>query len=207
MKKKKEMFLNPNKTLHTCKKSSCKKCDVANKLVCHFNGKQLFVFFLLNLPLFISAGYFISKFNSLFLIPWLIFVFAYFGLIEIRVMCSHCPHYAEPKMKSLKCWANYGAPKLWKYHPGPMSILEKIIFISGLLIILLPPVVFSLIKQSFISLSIYIAILIAWKIGLRTFYCKNCINFACPFNVVDDKTRNAFFDKNPIIKSAWKNKK
>ena len=44
----------------------------------------------------------------------------FFGFIETRVLCSHCPHYAE-EGASLRCWANYGSPKLFKYRPGPMS--------------------------------------------------------------------------------------
>lgn len=202
----KNMFLNSNKTLHTCNEDSCKKCLISEKLVCHFNGKQLTMFLLLNSPLFISAGYFISQLNPFLLIPWAIFIFSYFGLIEIRVMCSHCPHYSEPDINSLKCWANYGSPKIWKYRPGPMSIIEKIVFISGLAIILLPPVLILFIQKSYLLILLYVSLLIGWKIVLRMFYCKKCINFACPFNVVDSETRNAFFDKNPVVKNAWKNK-
>lgn len=59
---------------------------------------------------------------------------AFFGFIEIRVMCSHCPHYAESPT-SLKCWANYGSPKLWQYRPGPMSLVEKAVFFIGFAIV------------------------------------------------------------------------
>jgi hypothetical protein len=45
--------------------------------------------------------------NGWMLIPWLILIIGYFGFVEIRVMRSHCPHYAE-EGGSLKCWANYG---------------------------------------------------------------------------------------------------
>lgn len=200
----KKFFLNSNKTLHTCDEDSCDECLVSDKLVCHFNGKQLFIFLLLCLPLFIIAGYIIFSQNPFLLIPWAIFIFSYFGLIEIRVMCSHCPHYAEPGTNSLKCWANYGSPKIWKYRPGPMSIIEKTIFISGLLIIFSPPIFILSIQKSYLFLALYVVLLIAWKIALRTFYCKKCINFACPFNVVDDKTRNEFFDKNSAVKKAWR---
>jgi hypothetical protein len=34
--------------------------------------------------------------NGWLLIPWIAFVFAYFGLIEIRVMCSQCINFACP---------------------------------------------------------------------------------------------------------------
>jgi hypothetical protein len=72
--------------------------------------------------------------NGWLLIPWLTMIIGYFGFIEIRVMCSHCPHYAESD-SSLKCWANYGSPKIWKYRPEPMSFIEKAIFLGGFAII------------------------------------------------------------------------
>jgi len=103
-----KMFLNPKKTLHTCTEKSCDDCKIANQIECHFNGWQLFRFILLNIPLFLAAGYVIFKFSALLLIPWGIFIFLYFGLIEIRVMCSHCPHYAEPDLKKIKMLG-----KLW----------------------------------------------------------------------------------------------
>jgi len=198
------MFLDPKSTLYTCVKESCEDCKAANKLVCHFNGAQLFRFLLINFPLFIIAGYVIYRFNHVLLLPWVIFIFSYFGLMEIRVMCSHCPHYAEPGLKALKCWANYGSPKLWKYRPGPTSITEKIVFISGFLIMLLPPLIFLIIQRNFVFASIYLVLLVGWKIGLRVSFCKKCINFACLFNAVGSDTRDSFFANNPVVRNAWK---
>lgn len=197
------IFLDPNKPLHTCKEKSCEGCNISHKLVCHFNGRQLALFMLLSVPLLFS-GYIIYNFNSLLLIPWIIFTASFFGFIEIRVMCSHCPHYAEPEITSLKCWANYGAPKLWKYRPGPMTLPEKIIFILGFIIILSPPIIILIIQNLFIMLIVYLILLTGWKLLLRTFYCKKCINFACTFNAVNHETKNAFFEKNPVVKDAWR---
>lgn len=107
------------------------------------------------MPLWLNAGYIIFMQNHFLFTIWIIFTFSYFGLIEIRVMCSHCPHYAEPEIKSLKCWTNYGSPKLWKYRPGPMSIIEKTIFIAGFLIMLLP-LVFILLTKKKVSVYAYL---------------------------------------------------
>jgi len=192
----KMMFLDPDKPLSTCKATTCKGCPVADILVCHFNGKQLSFFISLALPLFLGAGYAIFLFNPLLLIPWLLFIVSYFGLIEIRVMCSHCPHNEEEELQTLKYWANYGSPKLWKYRPGPMSVFEKFIFIAGLLVILLPPAVFLLLQQRFVLTAAYMILLIVWKILLRLGFCRRCINFVCPFNVVDQDTREIFREKN-----------
>lgn len=198
-----KMFLDREKTLSTCKESSCDGCSVSGSLVCHFGGKNLALFILMILPVGGLAGYALYGFNPWFLAAWIAFMFAYFGFIEIRVMCSHCPHYAEPGLKSLKCWANYGSPKLWKYRPGPMSLMEKTVFLIGLaLIFLLPPVVL-LIEKSFVLLGIYILLLIGWKIALRQLFCRRCMNFACPLNAVGEKERQKFFERNPVVKDAW----
>jgi hypothetical protein len=33
--------------------------------------------------------------------------------------------------------------------------------------------------------------------------CSRCMNFACPFNHVDQAVRDAFFDRNPVVAQAW----
>ena len=55
-----------------------------------------------------------------------------------RVMCSHCPHYAEPG-RTLRCSANYGAAKLWRYRPGQCLSSESFLFLGGLITIFVYP--------------------------------------------------------------------
>ncbi len=198
------LFLDQKKTLHTCKEEDCKNCNVSKDINCHFNLKQLLNFLLIALPPFIIGGYTIYTHNWIFLAIWIVIILLYFGLVEIRVMCSHCPHYAEPKLKTLKCWANYGAPKLWKYRPGPMSIAEKTIFLFGMSVAFLYPIIFLVIVKEWFLLFICIMTTIAFFATLKNFLCAHCINFACPFNTVDNDTRNKFFDKNVVVKQAWK---
>jgi len=135
------MFLNPEKPIATCESSSCNDCPVDNIIHCHFKLKDLIHFLLIAFPPFLLGGAGIYHTSGWLLIPWLFFVAAFFGFIEIRVMCSHCPHYAEPE-KSLKCWANYGSPKFWKYRPGPMTVAEKMIFFGGLAVVWGYPLLF-----------------------------------------------------------------
>ncbi len=202
-----KLFLDRAKPLHICKEKSCSGCQVASKLNCHFSLKQLAGFFVLNLPLFLCAGYSIYRQNLLLFVLWAVFTCLFFTLIEIRVMCSHCPHYAEPTLKSLKCWANYGAPKIWKYRPNPMSATEKIVFFAGFIIILLPPVLILVLQKSYLFAAIYLAMLIVWKIFLKIFFCKRCFNFACPFNVIERSERKEFLAKikSPKIEEGEQN--
>ena len=113
------LFLNPRKPLATCESTYCDDCVIDNKLHCHFRLKDLIHFLLIAFPPFLLGGAGIYTFSGWWLIPWISFVVAYFGFIEIRVMCSQC------------------------------------------------------------------------------------INFACPLNSVDEKTRGQFFDKNSSIAKAW----
>ena len=201
-----KMFLDSKQPLSTCKNEKCDDCSVKSILNCHFNIKQLLKFIAIMIPGPILSGYMIFIFNPLFLIPWIALFILYFGFIEIRVMCSHCPHYAEPNLKSLKCWANYGSPKLWKYRPGPMSFLEKLIFYFGFIVIFSYPIPFYILKSSIVSylfLCIYTILIVSAFILLKKYYCSQCINFACPLNTVDSEKRKEFFKNNSIVKEAW----
>ena len=44
---------------------------------------------------------------------------------------------------------------------------------------------------------------IGFFMTLISFMCSQCMNFACPINRVDEKTRGHFFDKNPVVAAAW----
>jgi hypothetical protein len=199
----KNLFLDPKKPLSTCSSTSCQDCLLRNQLQCHFNGRVLLRFMAIALPSFFIGGIGIALVNAWFLIPWIVFFLSYFGLIEIRVMCSHCPHYAQPDTKSLQCWANYGSPKLWKYRPGPMSSGEKTIFFAGLAVIAFYPLVIILIDAQWLMRTLFVAAVTSFAILMSNLMCTRCMNFACPFNMVDKARREQFFARNPLIARAW----
>ena len=114
------MFLDPKKPIATCETDSCDVCAINGNLHCHFGLRDWIHFLFIAFPPFLLGGAGIYYMNGWLLIPWIILVFAFFGFIEIRVMCSQC------------------------------------------------------------------------------------MNFACPLNCVDEKVRNQFFDKNPIVAKAWR---
>ncbi len=196
------MFLDPEKPIATCESESCDDCDIHDNVHCHFSFKDLLYFLLISLPSFILGGVGIYHINGWLLIPWLIIIVAFFGFIEIRVMCSHCPHYAEP-LTTLKCWANYGSFKLWKYRPGPMTFIEKTVFFIGFAIVWGCPLPILILGEQLILLSFYLLTTIGFFIILTVFMCSQCMNFACPLNRVDKKTRGQFFNKNPSVGEAW----
>ncbi|MCJ7738791.1 MAG: hypothetical protein MUQ10_16005, partial [Anaerolineae bacterium] len=181
----------------------CDGCGVPEELVCHFNIRQLLIFLSMAIPVFLLGGFLVYQFDPYLLIAWILCIVSYFGLIEIRVMCSHCPHYAEATLKSLKCWANYGSPKLWKYRPNPMSSLERVVFYLGFIVMLSVPMIPALLQKSYVLLGMYVLLIAVWKRALKVLYCSHCMNFACPFNNIDSEMRRRFFDRNPAIGKAW----
>lgn len=196
------MFLDPKRPLTTCKAQNCDGCPVSKEVHCHFQSRDLSAFLLSALPIFVIGGAGIYRIGIWWLAPWLVILLGYFGFVEIRVMCSHCPHYAEPG-KSLQCWANYGSPRLWKFRPGPMTGTEKTVFITGLVLVMGYPLAFLLIGLEWFLLAVYILTVVSFYFTLQRSYCSECMNFACPLNLTDEKVRAAFFERNPAVARAW----
>ena len=196
-------FLDPNKPIATCAAETCNSCKVGSALHCHFTLRDLIYFLVIVSPSFLLGGAGIYHVSGWMLIPWLILIIAYFGFVEIRVMCSHCPHYAE-EGSSLKCWANYGSPKIWKYRPGPMTMLEKVVFFAGLAVVWGYPLIFLIAKFQVFLLIVYLLTVAGFFVTLRTFLCSQCMNFACPLNTVENEVRSGFFERNPEVAKAWR---
>lgn len=200
------IFLDPNKPIATCISETCDNCTLSETLHCHFTLKDLIHFILIASPSFLLGGAGIYHKSGWWLFPWLIIIIGYFGFIEIRVMCSHCPHYAE-EGSSLKCWANYGSPKIWKYRPGPMTFWEKVIFFAGFVLVWGYPLFFLISDFHLFLLIVYLITVASFFTTLRMFLCSQCMNFACPLNTVKNEVRKDFFERNPKIDKAWTNHK
>jgi len=197
-----KMFLDPNQPIATCSQSSCQDCPVSGSLHCHFRGRDLGKFLGAVSLAFIAGMVGIYRLGLWLFIPWLVMLLSYFGLIEIRVMCSHCPHYAEPG-GSLKCWANYSSPKLWRYRPGPMSGMEKFVFLAGLILIFGYPLALLVLYAEWLLAGLYGLGIVGAYLYMRSAMCSHCMNFACPLNLVGPSRRADFFRRNPPVAQAW----
>ena len=199
------LFLDPQRPLATCSSTTCQDCPVQNRLHCHFHGADLLHFFSITIPAFLIGGAGIVQVNGWLLLPWLVICLGYFGFVEIRVMCSHCPHYAESG-GALKCWANYGSPKVWQYRPGPMTRAETIVFYAGLAAGLGYPLIWLVAGQSWVLLVLFAMTSYGLFLTMQSVMCSRCMNFACPLNRVGRDTRTAFFARNPRVAEAWLDK-
>jgi hypothetical protein len=198
-------FQNPEKPIATCNAATCIGCPLKYRVHCHFQMADLVYFLTISMPCLLIGGAGIARSNPWLLVPWIAGMIGYFGFLEIRVMCSHCPHYAQ-EGKSLRCWANHGSPKLWKYRPGPMNMIEKLLFFAGFVFVWgfpLPPIISG--QQWFLG-AVYLLSSAAFFSTLKLFLCTQCMNFACPLNGVAAETRQLFFDRNPVVAEAWKDK-
>jgi len=195
------LFLDPDRPIASCTSATCDGCPTGTALHCHFTLKDLTHFLLLALPSFLIGGAGIYYKSGWMLVLWIAMIVGFFGFLEIRVMCSHCPHYAEPG-HSLKCWANYGSPKLWRYRLGPMTLIEKTIFFGGFIVVWGYPLLFLLAGSQWFLLIVYILSTTGFFMTLRKYFCSQCINFTCPLNTVDETARRGFFDRNPEIAEA-----
>ncbi|MHA1292858.1 MAG: hypothetical protein ACTSQJ_09350 [Promethearchaeota archaeon] len=201
---------NPHELCIFRSKSECVSCPLKNELDCHFDGKKLLRFVSMFLITLITSllglifNGFIAEF-IVYLILIVVFSIIFFEFWEIRILCSHCPFYAE-KGKKLRCYANYGSYKAWKYHPEPMSKSEKIQLMIGFFIffgLLLGPSIFLILKGIYLWAIFPIIGFITFLIVIKKYHCPKCFNFSCPLNRKSKEVIDAFLKLNHLMKEAW----
>jgi hypothetical protein len=183
--------------------SECSDCAIAGRLRCHFKRGDLLHF----LGLFISfllpaligmvlAGY------TWYLLGWLVLFLVLLGVWENRVLCSHCPYYAG-QGRMLRCFANYGLLKLWRYRPGPAGRLEKAQF--GVIVVLLTgyPFPFLILGGQYVLAFLAAWAVVMWGWTLQRYSCSRCVNFSCLFNRVPREVADEFLKRNPAMRKAW----
>lgn len=183
--------------------SECKDCPIAGILKCRFNKKDFIQFIALYLFFAIPAftGMILGGYGW-YILGYVGFMIFFFFVWESRILCSHCPYYAE-NGRILHCIANYGVVKLWKYHPEPMSKLEKLQLIIGFTIFLSYPFVFLILgRQYLLTLLTLLGVIIFFGV-LHKYTCSRCINFSCPFNTVPKRIIDEYLKRNPVIKKVW----
>jgi hypothetical protein len=182
---------------------ACKECTLPDRLMCRFDPGDTLHFFMLTLPLLVTTiGGVIAAGYGGYLLGWLAYAVFFFFVWEARVLCSHCPYWAE-ESRTLHCHANYGVIKLWKYRPGPMSRAEQIQFAVGAIGLVLYPAFFMILGAEYLLAAITIVSSISWGYLLRRHVCTRCINFSCPMNAVPKPLVDAYLKNNPVMRLAW----
>jgi len=183
--------------------SECAGCPLGERLKCRFDRGDLLHFLGLAvgfaLPAIIGVmrgGY------GWYLLGWAAFCLVFFELWEIRILCSHCPYYAE-EGPVLHCIANYGSLKLWKYHPKPMSTWEKMQLFIGFAILVGYPFPFLILGRQYAlaGVALWAGVMGFWT--LHKYTCSQCVNFSCPLNSVPREIVDAYLERNPTMKKGW----
>ncbi len=187
-------------------KKTCEDCTLNSSLMCRYDGRDTTHFFMIIFPFFVTAiGGVIASGYGWWLFGWLAYMLFFFFVWEGRVLCSHCPYWAE-QGRMLRCHANYGVIKLWRYRPGPMNRAEQAQFLLGALLFIVYPLVFLMIGHEYLLAAIGLASSASFGYLLHRNICSRCVNFSCPLNNVPKQIVGAYLRKNPIIYQAWQNK-
>jgi hypothetical protein len=184
-------------------KNLCEGCSLDTELMCRYDARDTLHFFMLVLPFFVTAiGGVIASGYGWWLLGWLAYMLLFFFIWEGRVLCSHCPYWSD-KSRLLRCHANYGVLKLWRYRPGPMSVWEQAQFLIGALLFILYPMLFLFIGHAYLLAGIGLASAASFGYLLHRNVCVRCVNFSCPLNHVAKQVVEAYLAKNPLMRHAW----
>ena len=215
---------NPYNICTWDEKADCDNCRNQGVLHCKWSVRGLlgFLFPALVYSLVAIFGMVLTGFLTKTWWPLLAFgafCIFFFVFFEIRILCSHCPYYAEDS-RILHCLANHGMIKLWRYHPEPMNRFEKTALVICFLIFGLAPLgtqaygvwflasnflvygLFALLGMIGITAAT-LGALAAFFVILQSFLCPRCVNFSCPFNRVEKKHVDAYLRHNPVMREAW----
>lgn len=202
-----DVKLKPYNPHHICSldaEANCVDCSAHKDLNCRFRLKDLMQFYSLFLPFAIFAiiGVRQSGYGA-YLFGWIVMAIVFFGFWEIYILCSHCPYYALEGF-TLKCHANYGCPKFWRYQPGPITQSKKIQIVIGFIVMSGYPFVFMVMGNQPVYFALSLAGLLLFFGALFKFKCRKCINFSCIFNRVPRDRVNAYLRRNPVMAKAWR---
>lgn len=194
---------NPHHLCTLGDSNRCTTCGIEGGLNCRFSWGDLLYFFVLFAPPAITAvaGMVLGGYGP-WLLAWAGYMIFFFFVWEARVLCSHCPFWAEDT-RVLHCLANHGVIKLWRYRPGPMSRSEGVQFLVGAGVLILFPFPFMLLGSQYVLALATLAGMTAFAFSLVKNICPRCINFSCPLNGVPKATVDAYLRQNPVMRRAW----
>lgn len=186
--------------------TDCSGCPIDERLNCRFNWNDLLYFLVLFLtPAIAAVVGMIQGGYSVYLLGWAGYAIFFFFVWEARVLCSHCPYWAE-EGRVLHCLANHGVIKIWRFHPEPMSTWEKIQFLTGAGLLILYPFPFLIIAEQYLLGLITLSGIIGFAFSLKKHVCTRCVNFSCPLNGVPKIIVDAYLRGNPVMRQAWEAK-
>ncbi len=215
---------NPHEICTWDDESDCGSCVLNGKLLCKWEAKRLLKFAALAVLFMITTGFGMILTGSLTgnwipQIVYAILVFLFFTVIETRLLCRHCPYYSRGGW-TIRCFANHGLPKVWRFQPEPMNRLEKTSLMVCFTFFGFYPILTEALGawSLYTDYGSYLSAPLLWLIGitianvaaaisffylLNRLYCPRCVNFSCPFNKVPGDMVKEYLKKNPSMRDGW----
>lgn len=198
--------------------ADCDACGLRDKLHCRWDAGVLGRFLIPALAFSVVAAFGVGLASYVtgawgMLAAYLAFFVLFFLFVEIRILCSHCPYYARDGF-FLRCPANHGAPKFWRYRPQAMTRLERagllvgFAFYAGFPLAAQAYGIWCLASPSGVRTSVTVpaaagvaaatlVLLLAFAAVLTIYFCPRCVNFSCPLNRVPPPVREEYRERNP----------
>jgi hypothetical protein len=208
----------------------CSSCTIRGKLECTPGAARNTRVFYGSLSAMVASAFAGLAMTAAYTGRWwtvpfyLVFWVVYQLYNELLIHCTHCPMWNEGS-GSIKCMVNCGIPKPgWKwmarhlrYNPLPYSFRERItINLFNSFSILFPWAVIAygnyaawgtgrgaFLMAAGIHL-LYLASMLVFFSILTGRFCRRCVNFSCPMNMVSPEVVCAYLERNPYIADAWK---
>ena len=203
--------------------ADCDACGLRDKLHCRWNAAVLGRFLIPALAFSVVAAFGVGLASFVtgawgMLAAYLAFFVLFFLFVEIRILCSHCPYYGRDGF-FLRCLANHGAPKFWRYRPQGMNVAERVGLLVGFAFYGGLPLAAQAYGIWYLSSSrgagapvgypaaIVVAVatlvtLVAFAAVLAIYFCPRCVNFSCPLNRVPPRIREEYRGRNPVLQEG-----
>ena len=194
---------NPPTICSVADPAVCQDCTLAETLNCRFRGADLLRFYglfaIFAVPAVIGL---LHGGQGGVLLGWFGFSMFFFTVWESRILCRHCPYYAESG-PVLRCIANYGIFKPFRFNPAPMSGWEKAQFLFGVTLLFGIPLPFLVAASQWTLLLLTVLGGVIWFFIMQKSVCAACVNFSCPLNRVPKARIDAYLKRNPVMRQAW----
>jgi hypothetical protein len=198
--------MDPKNPFNLCTwkpESACEGCETGAAINCRHSWIDLLRFYACFSPFGVLAIIGVMRSGyGLWLWGWLGYAVFFFFVWESRILCSHCPYYAENSL-ILHCLANHGVLKIWRYHPEPMSRFEQWQFGIGAGILVLYPFPLMILGGAWLFAALTGAAALIGGAAIYRTICSRCINFSCPANHVPKSVIDAYLMRNPVMREAW----
>lgn len=195
-------FFNPNQPIATCKSESCDDCSLSGNLDCHASATDLMRLLLMMSPAMLIGGSGVYQFKAGMLIPWLVILLGYIGIVELRLIGAYILP-GEKKRVALKSLPRLSLLKIWNYRFGSMTLRKNRVFFIGSAFAWGYPIYFLISGDQLFLLLVYLLAATSFVVTMRSFLCSRCTDFSCPLNSVDDYVRSDFYECNPSVAKLW----